>query len=301
MEPHHLLDPKTEMERRSGRTSTRIDAWILIVFGVLFAAFLIWDAGPDRAPAGVTTVVAPSVLAERPLAAPVVSAAALRALPEVTTGARIPAAPTDTAAAAGTGGVVAHNREPLPLFTGPGGRAFARLPVRQLGSDTWLPVVAERPGWVQVLLPSRPNHSTGWLDATRLQTARTGYEIRINLSSARLRLIRDGHEAGQWAISSGTSRTPTPTGRTFLLGSIADPKQTYSPVILPLGAHSAALDTFAGGPGTIGIHTWPTGNYGRPASHGCIRVHKDALKALTAVPLGTLVRIDENKPLEGIR
>ena len=34
------------------------------------------------------------------------------------------------------------------------------------------------------------------------------------------------------------------TGRTFLHGSITDPNQSYSPVILPLGAHSATLNTF---------------------------------------------------------
>jgi lipoprotein-anchoring transpeptidase ErfK/SrfK len=295
MEPHHLLDPKVEMERRTNKATTTIDAWILIVFGVLFGAFLIWDAGPDRAPAGVTTFVAPAVLAVPPVAVPPVSAAALRALPEVTTEARIAAAPKDTTTAASTGGVVAHNREPIPVFTAPGGVAFARLPVRQLGSDTWLPVIAERPGWAQVLLPSRPNHSTGWLDTTRLQVARTNSEIRINLTTARLHLTRDGRQVGEWAISSGTSHTPTPTGRTFLLASITDPKQTFSPVILPLGTHSTTLDTYAGGPGTVGIHTWPTRSLtSRPASHGCIRVPVPALTALTAVPLGTLVRIDEN-------
>jgi lipoprotein-anchoring transpeptidase ErfK/SrfK len=298
MEPHHLLDPKIDVERRTSTVTTTLDAWILIIFAVLIAAYLIWDdEGPARTPAGVTTFVAPSVLAEQPVAVPPVSAAALRSLPEATTEAKIAAAPNDPATAAGTAGTVAHNREPLPVFTAPGGVAFARLPVRQLGSDTWLPVIAEQPGWVQVLLPSRPNHSTGWLDATRLQKARTSYEIRINLTTARLHLIRDGQPAGQWPVSSGTSHTPTPTGRTFLLASITDPKQRFSPVILPLGTHSTTLDTYAGGPGTVGIHTWPARSLTtRPASHGCIRVPAAALTALTSVPLGTLVHIDQTSP-----
>jgi lipoprotein-anchoring transpeptidase ErfK/SrfK len=298
MEPHFFLDPKIEMARPTGRATTRIDAWILIVFLALFATFLLWDYdGSARTPAGVTTFVAPSEPVQQPVAVPPVSAAVLRALPEVTTEATIPAAPKDTATAAGTTGVVVHNREPLAVFTSPGAVAFARLPVRQLSSDTWSPVITERPGWVQVLLPSRPNHSTGWLDATRLQRARTAYEIRVNLTTARLQLIREGRPAGKWPISSGMSHTPTPTGRTFVLASITDPQQPFSPVILPLGTHSTTLDTYAGGPGTVGVHTWPAKSLtNRPASHGCIRVPAAALEALTAVPLGTLVRIDGNSP-----
>ena len=77
-------------------------------------------------------------------------------------------------------------------------------------------------------------------------------------------------------------------------GSITDPNQSYSPVILPLGAHSATLDTYGGGPGTVAFHTWPDPDvFGRAVSHGCIRVPADALEQLMDVPLGTLVLVDD--------
>ena len=264
----------------------------LLVLGVVAAiltAFAHRDQ-PSSAPNKLATP--PSIVA--PIPVPPVTAEQLRRLPETTTDTTIAAAPTDERPdATPTSGVVAHNGRASPVFTAPGGSPFARLPVRQLGNDTWLPVIAEQPGWVRVLLPSRPNGSTGWLAASQLTLAHTPYDIRVDLSAARLHLLRHGRSVGEWTVSVGTSRTPTPTGRTFLLAAITDRRQPFSPVILPLGSHSTTLDTYAGGPGTVGIHTWPRKLDGRPASHGCIRVPPVALRALAAVPLGSLVHIQQ--------
>jgi lipoprotein-anchoring transpeptidase ErfK/SrfK len=147
---------------------------------------------------------------------------------------------------------------------------------------------------VQVLLPSRPSSSTGWLPAADLETAVSPYVIDVHLGSMTLELLRNGQRVDHWTVGIGKASAPTPTGRTFLLGAFSDAKQKYSPVILPLGTHSPTHDTFGGGPGTVAIHTWPTDDvFGTATSDGCIRVPADALTALTSVPLGTLVRIDE--------
>jgi lipoprotein-anchoring transpeptidase ErfK/SrfK len=109
-----------------------------------------------------------------------------------------------------------------------------------------------------------------------------------------MELFNQGRLQGEWTIGIGKESAPTPTGRTFLLGSFSDRKQKYSPVILPLGAHSPTLDSFGGGPGTVAIHTWPTDDvFGTRSSDGCIRVPSDALDQMTEVPLGTLVLVDE--------
>jgi lipoprotein-anchoring transpeptidase ErfK/SrfK len=229
-----------------------------------------------------------------PVAVPFVSAALLAALPEVSTTANLPAAPRDTAGAAGDvgGALVVHNTRPVPVFDAPGGTPFARLPTRQLGSDTWLPVIAEQPGWVRVLLPARPNAATGWLDADAVRTARTPYQVRVSLEGASLRLLRDGHQVGRWPVAVGATQTPTPSGRTFLLASITDPLQPYSRVIVPLGIHSVALHDYDGGPATVALHSWPTADvYGKPVSHGCLRLPVAAMAALATVPLGTVVLI----------
>ena len=209
-----------------------------------------------------------------------------------TTEARLPAAPADATPQATTGGLVVRPTRVLPVFDAPAGRAFAKMPVQQFG-DTWLPVIARRDGWLRVLLPSRPNGSTGWLRESGVVLRSSAYLVRVHLGSRTLDLIHEGRSIGTWPVAVGEPATPTPTGRTFLLGSVIDDAQSYSPIILPLGSHSDTLDTYGGGPGTVALHGWPDASvFGTAASHGCIRVPADALERLTQVPLGTLVIVD---------
>lgn len=232
------------------------------------------------APAGPAVAAAP----------PEVVAAAL---PAADTAGVVPAAPIDDQPAGSTGGVVVHPESEAVVRAAPGGIPIARLPATQFG-DTWLPVIAEQGGWVRVLLPSKPNGSTGWLAAADVRRAMTPYLVRVHLRSFRMELLQDGTVAGSWTIGTGKQAAPTPPGRTFVLGAFTDRKQTYSPVIFPLGTHSPTHDTFGGGPGTVAIHTWPSAAvFGTASSDGCIRVPRAALDRLTEVPLGTLVLIDE--------
>jgi L,D-transpeptidase catalytic domain len=267
---------------------------VIVVLLLAAAAALIFgrDATPQMPAVPHNSASQIPVDTSPPIPVPFVSAQQLAKLPATTTDATIAAAPRDTRRSDDTAGVVVHNRQPVAVFATAGGRPFARLPVTQLGADTWLPVIGQQSGWVQVLLPSRPNGSMGWLSTDQLSLARSNDEIRIHLAANRLQLVRSGRITGSWTVSTGTHRTPTPTGRTFLLAVIRDPQQTFSPLIYALGTHSAALDTYAGGPGTVGIHTWPTASTPR-ASHGCIRVPAGALRAIAQVPLGSLIRIDQ--------
>jgi lipoprotein-anchoring transpeptidase ErfK/SrfK len=78
------------------------------------------------------------------------------------------------------------------------------------------------------------------------------------------------------------------------LASLAPPHPTYSPLILPLGAHSNVFSTFGGGPGTVGMHGWPDPSvFGQAISNGCVRVPATALQLLARIPLGTLVMITQ--------
>lgn len=204
----------------------------------------------------------------------------------------------DASPQARTRGDIVRPRKMVTIHQRPGGKAIGKIGRNQIG-ETWLPVIDKQGGWVQVLLPSKPNGSTGWLRASQVEQKYTPYLIAVHLKSMRMQLLfteRGGsaRQVGDWEIGIGKPDTPTPTGRTFLLGSMTDPKQDYSPVILPLGAHSATLDSFGGGPGTVAIHTWPTTDViGTATSHGCIRVPQNALTKLREVPLGTLVLVDE--------
>ena len=211
-----------------------------------------------------------------------------------TTDTRTPRAPQDPDPQGVTDGDVVHPRRVLPLYAAPGRRPFGKIGPTQMG-DTWLPVIDRRGGWTQVLLPSRPNGSTGWLRTAQLEQRRTPYVVRVHVGSRRLELVRDGAVVGSWSVGVGAPDTPTPVGRTFLLGSIVDDQQGFSPLILPLGSHSDTLDTYGGGPGTVALHGWPDDSvFGSAVSHGCVRVPADALEQLRRVPLGTLVILDQN-------
>jgi len=223
-----------------------------------------------------------------------VSSAQMARLPAATTYGTTPAAPSDPAPFAPETGIVLHPVATRVVYTRPGGPPAAVLPATQIGSPTWVPVVQSQPGWDRVLLPARPNRSTGWiyLGGGGLQTAYSPYRVQIRLAARRLTLLDAGHSLGSWSVAEGAAGTPTPAGRTFLLASLAPPHPTYSPLILPLGAHSATLTSYGGGPGTVALHGWPDpGVFGHAISHGCVRVPAAALRALSRVPLGSPVMI----------
>jgi lipoprotein-anchoring transpeptidase ErfK/SrfK len=223
-----------------------------------------------------------------------VSSAQIARLPTATTDGSTPSAPPDPAPFAPETGTVLHPEATRVVYARPGGPPVAALPATQLGSPTWVPVVQSQPGWDRVLLPARPNRSTGWiyLGGGGLQTARSSYQVQINLAARRLTILNQGRSLGSWTVADGAASTPTPTGRTFLLASLAPSHPTYSPLILPLGAHSDTLTTSGGGPGTVALHGWPDpAVFGHAVSHGCVRVPAAALRALARIPLGSPVTI----------
>jgi lipoprotein-anchoring transpeptidase ErfK/SrfK len=250
-------------------------------------------AGGPAAPAGPGV----SAAAQNLVAPARVSAAVLAKLPRATTYATISKAPGDPAPFTRTGGLVVHPRVPQIVYAGPGKQPVAVLPAAELGGPAWVPVVQTSPGWERVLLPSRPNRATGWIytggtRASQLVARRTSYLVLINLGARTLRVYDGGQLLGRWTVAIGSRATPTPTGRTFLLASLAPQHPTYSPLILPLGFHSNTLTTFGGGPGTVGLHGWPNPSvFGRAVSHGCVRVPANGLQVLSRVPLGSLVLI----------
>ena len=258
---------------------------------------VLWVAvGPLMAGSGVL----PPVPAEpRPRVRPWAQAAPMdpAKLPQATTFARLTGLPNDSTAFAVTDGQVVHPLKPIPVYAAPGGRPVAGLPATELGAPTWVPVIQTEPGWRRVLLPSRPNHSTGWLFADRaaakdLVIRYSVYVVRVELGARRLTVTEHGHPLGSWTVAVGALVTPTPVGRTYVLAHIEPSRPTYSPLILPLGTHSDTLDFFGGGPGTVALHGWPDRRvFGRQVSHGCVRVPPRALRVLSRIPLGSLVLI----------
>ncbi|TQM66671.1 lipoprotein-anchoring transpeptidase ErfK/SrfK [Actinomadura hallensis] len=253
------------------------------------AAAVLLLGGCGGAPAGTASVKESGEPAARTEAE---NRAASVKVPEATTYTTVRGAPKDPAPDGVTDGLVVNPSTALPVLDRPDGRRIATLPTRQLGGPTWVPVVETSGAWRRVLLPSRPNNATGWISGEGLRTARTPYTVRVDLGRRVLTLAKSGREVGRWRVAIGGAETPTPTGRTFLLATLTRNEKEPSPLVLPLGAHSATLDTFGGGPGTVALHGWPDASvFGKAVTHGCVRVPDDALKALSRVPLGSLVLI----------
>lgn len=255
------------------------------------------SAGSRRAAANTTAAVTVLALAAAcgngKSHAPGSAAPNAGKLPQSTTFTTLGGIPTDAGSAAGDGTVV-HPLAAIDVSAVAGGPPVAVLPSTEVGSPTWVPVVDTRPGWDRVLLPSRPDHAAGWIptDGGKVRTAHSSYVVKVDTRSRRLTLTKSGRTLGTWTVAVGAPQTPTPAGRTFLMASLAPTKKIYSPLILPLGTHSATLDSFGGGPGTVAFHGWPQRSvFGKAVTHGCVRVPSDALTQLSKVPLGTSVFI----------
>jgi lipoprotein-anchoring transpeptidase ErfK/SrfK len=157
-------------------------------------------------------------------------------------------------------------------------------------------VEEQRPDWVRVLLPTRPNGSTGWLHAADVQTSLDPYHIQVDIAAHQITVFNGTQVVYQGPVAVGAPATPTPPGLyyTRVLLQTPDPTSVYGPFAYGLSAHSDALTTFEGGDAEIGIH----GNndasaLGKSVSHGCVRMDNSAITMLTKIlPLGTPVQIN---------
>ncbi|MGW4528383.1 L,D-transpeptidase family protein [Amycolatopsis sp. NPDC004378] len=291
----HRLEQPPAVTRRRRTVLWTLGALVVVALGV--TGWAACGATPPVATsatipattAGSDTGDGPAIVDPQP-----VSPQQLGSLPAATTFGDVAAAPKDPAPGQVPGGRLVHPSTTVALYASPGGPAVAALPPTQLVSDTWLPVVAEQPGWAEVLLPSRPNDTAAWiyLDDT-VTTAHSPYRIEVDRAHFALTLFKDGKDIGHWTVGIGKPNSPTPATRTFVLASIKDTHPTFSPIVLPTGAHSDTYESYGGGPGTVGLHTWPSPEvYGHPSSDGCIRIPPDALQVISNdVPIGSPVLI----------
>jgi lipoprotein-anchoring transpeptidase ErfK/SrfK len=150
-------------------------------------------------------------------------------------------------------------------------------------------------GWVEVQLPVRPNGTTGWIRAEKVDFTTNPYRINVDLEGFELTITRDGHHVLTTTIAVGTGSTPTPHGEFYLTELLrpSDPDGLYGPYAYGVSGFSDTLASFNGGPGVIGIHgTDQPERLGGTVSHGCIRVDNAVITRMASfLPLGTPVTI----------
>jgi lipoprotein-anchoring transpeptidase ErfK/SrfK len=149
--------------------------------------------------------------------------------------------------------------------------------------------------WLQVLLPVRPNGSTGWVRAADVSVATNPYRVDIALGAHTLAVYEGDTLLAEHPIGVGTASTPTPGGKYYIkeLLEPPDPGGPYGVYAYGLSGFSNVLDEFNGGDGVIGIHgTNDPSSIGSDVSHGCIRLTNEAITEMVGIlPLGTPVHI----------
>lgn len=260
--------------------------------------------GSDAVPAAATHT--PAATAAAVPSVPSVGAATLAALPEARYSAVVAGLlPVDHTVGSAE---VFHLRTDAPLFGDDRQHPVARFASRDFLAQPTTVVGLRREGaWELVLTPARqelPSRASGhaaaqtaaWVPAAALEQVSTPTEHVVISTAAQTVSIVDasGKVVQRFAAGIGTADTPTPTGVTgYLEQRYVDPAQgTGDHPIQLTSLHSSASDEPYGGSdgGLIGLH-WNAAASGA-VSHGCVRLSAEAVAAVDALPLGTLVTVE---------
>lgn len=152
------------------------------------------------------------------------------------------------------------------------------------------------PDWIEVLLPVKPNGTTGWIRRDEVSLSDNPFRVEIVRADYSLRVFNRNSLWVETTIAVGNGATPTPVGEYYLMELLAPPDPTgpYGPYAFGLSGFSEVLDSFGGADtAVIGLHgTNDPGSLGSKVSHGCIRLENSIIEALAAtLPLGTPVKI----------
>ena len=194
----------------------------------------------------------------------------------------------------------------VEVFDTPGAPAPARVLENPWLADPSQPstavpqvflVESQRPdGWVRVLLPVRPNGTSGWVRAADVTLGPVVYRLRVQLRAHLLTVLDQGAVVYSGPIADGAPGTPTPVGHYYIrmLIEAPNPNTVYGPYAYGLSSHSDELASFDGGDAEIGIHGNDDASVlGESVTHGCIRVDNTEISNLAkTLPLGTPVDIE---------
>jgi lipoprotein-anchoring transpeptidase ErfK/SrfK len=181
--------------------------------------------------------------------------------------------------------------ETSPVITKLSDKTEYKIPRTFLVTDQ-----SSRPGWLNVLLPIRPNGSSGWVKASDVTLGSSDYEIKIELGAHRLTLLKLGQPVLESGVVVGKDKTPTPPGKFYVTDPLdlhSESNLGYGVFALGISGYSDVLTSFKGGPGQLAVHgTNNPGEVGQNISNGCVRVPNDIIEQISIqAPLGTPVTI----------
>ena len=133
-----------------------------------------------------------------------------------------PSTTTDVAAKASVEpAAVARLRGPTDAFASPGGAVTRSLEgATGFGSPTVLLVTdtgaGDESGWLEVLLPGRPNGAIGWVRSDAVDLREVDLAVSIDLAERELVLLDGDEPVWTTATAIGDADHPTPTGRFYV-------------------------------------------------------------------------------------
>jgi lipoprotein-anchoring transpeptidase ErfK/SrfK len=168
------------------------------------------------------------------------------------------------------------------------------------GSQTVLPVIGsvtvKGNKWLRVLLPQRPDSSSGWIPAADVETGSTPWHIVVDRAARQASIYKDGQLVNRFSVIVGKPSTPTPSGNFFVAEIAYEGYSTVSgPYALLTSAYSNVYQSFEGGPGQVALHgiVGLSDPIGTAASHGCVRfADANIVWLATHVSAGTPITIN---------
>jgi lipoprotein-anchoring transpeptidase ErfK/SrfK len=152
--------------------------------------------------------------------------------------------------------------------------------------------------WLRVLLPVRPDGTSGWIPRQNVVLMTTPYWVIVNKGARTVSVYRNGRLLHSSRSVIGKPATPTPDGLAAIyeVDQQPDPTGFLGPWAMPLTALSGVLRNFGGGPGRVAIHGRGGESLldplGSAASHGCVRIDNGPITWMAHhLPQGTPVQI----------
>jgi len=192
----------------------------------------------------------------------------------------------------GRGSLVAGIERQTAMRSSPGGRVYAKVPIRTgFGSPQVMSVVRLSGRWLGVVSTIAGNGRVGWIPASAASLSRVNWTLKVSLARRELTVLENGKAVEHYSVAVGRPSAPPPTGRFAVTDRLntGDPGGPYGCCILALSAKSPhAIQGWSGGD-RIAIHsTIQTSTIGEPVSHGCLRLTLAEGKwLLDHIPLGT--------------
>lgn len=149
----------------------------------------------------------------------------------------------------------------------------------------------------EVLLPTRPNGSVGWIHRDDVELLRHNFAIRVDLDEFALQVFDHDEVVFETSVGVARENAPTPLGQYYTTEVLRPltPDTVYGAFAYGLSGYSDTFTSFNGGPGQLGIHgTNDPGSIGTNVSSGCIRLTNPDITTVVEtlqVPVGVPVEI----------